>query len=144
MVSRCRAWHQCSRILSNVDFLELQVRHLEFEQESADGRAIESSHLLSKQPGPSLNADPIIHCLCCLHHWKKILVKRSLPVCTRHKFDCRLFVLHFCKEIEFLFGLFASVSNTFCDACTTATVCFRLMLFLTAIIPSFVSYCRSA
>ncbi len=36
---------QCSRILSNIDFLELYVRHLEFEQESADGRAIESSHL---------------------------------------------------------------------------------------------------
>ncbi len=34
---------QCSRILSNVDFVELFVRNLEFEQESADGRAIESN-----------------------------------------------------------------------------------------------------
>ncbi len=38
---------QCSHILSNVCLLELHVRHLEFEQESADGRAIESSYLLA-------------------------------------------------------------------------------------------------
>ncbi len=36
---------QFSRILSNVDFPELYVRNSEFEQESADGRAVESSHL---------------------------------------------------------------------------------------------------
>ncbi len=41
---------QCSHILSNVDFLEVYVWNLEFEHESADGRAIESSHLLVKQP----------------------------------------------------------------------------------------------
>ncbi len=39
---------QCSRKLCNVDFLELCVRNLEFEHEFADGRAIESSHLLFK------------------------------------------------------------------------------------------------
>ncbi len=60
---------QCSRILSNVDFLELYVRNLEFEQESADGRAIESSHLLFKQPGAKLNGDRILHCLRCLHQF---------------------------------------------------------------------------
>ncbi len=43
------------------------MRHLEFKQDSADGRATESSHLLSKHPGARLNADPIIHCLRCLH-----------------------------------------------------------------------------
>ncbi len=53
--------------ISNVEFLELYVRNLEFEQEFADGRAIESSHLLFKQPGARLNADPILHCLRCLH-----------------------------------------------------------------------------
>ncbi len=62
---------KCSRILSNVDFLEFYVRNLEFEQESADGRAIESSHLLFKQPGARLNADPILHCLRCLHEVDK-------------------------------------------------------------------------
>ncbi len=53
---------QCSRILFNVYFLELYVRNLEFEQESAHSIAIESSHLLFKQPGARLNADPILHC----------------------------------------------------------------------------------
>ncbi len=48
---------------SNVDFLELYVRNLEFEQEFADGRAIKLSHLLLKQPGARLNADPMLHCL---------------------------------------------------------------------------------
>ncbi len=62
---------QCSRILSNVVFLDLYVRNLEFEQESADGRAIASSYLLFKQPGTRPNADPIIHCLCCLHEVDK-------------------------------------------------------------------------
>ncbi len=56
-----------SRILTNVDFLQLLVRHLEFEQESADNRAFESSYLSSEQPGVMLNADPILHCLRCLH-----------------------------------------------------------------------------
>ncbi len=62
---------QCSRILSNVDFLELYVGNLEFEQESADGRAIESGHLLFKQPGARLNADPILYCLRCPHEFDK-------------------------------------------------------------------------
>ncbi len=35
--------HQCSRILSNVNFLELYVRNLEFKQESVEDRAIVSS-----------------------------------------------------------------------------------------------------
>ncbi len=61
----------CSHILSNVDFLELYVRDLEFEQESADGRAIELSHLLFNQLGARLNADPILHCLRCLHEFDK-------------------------------------------------------------------------
>ncbi len=60
---------QCSRILSYVDFLELYVRKLEFEQESADGRAIGSSHLLLKQPRARLNADPVLHCLRSLHEF---------------------------------------------------------------------------
>ncbi len=47
------------------------MQNLEFEQESADGRAIESSHLLFKQPGARLNADPILHCLRCLHELDK-------------------------------------------------------------------------
>ncbi len=58
---------QCSRMLSNVAFLELHVRHFEFEQESADGRAIETSHLLSKQPGARLNTGPILYCLRYIH-----------------------------------------------------------------------------
>ncbi len=62
---------QCIRILSNVDFLELYVRNLEFEQESADDRANELSHLLFKQPGTRLNADPILQCLRCLHEFDK-------------------------------------------------------------------------
>ncbi len=62
---------KCSRILSNVDFLELYVRNLEFEQESADGRAIGSSQLLLKQPRARLNADPILHCLRSLHEFDK-------------------------------------------------------------------------
>ncbi len=62
---------QCSRILANADFLEMYVRNLVFEQESADGRAIESSHLIFKQPGARLNADPILYCLCCLHEFDK-------------------------------------------------------------------------
>ncbi len=63
---------QCSPILSNVDFLELPVRHLEFEQESVDGRAITSSHLLSKQPGARL------HCLHCLHEVDKDIFQLTL------------------------------------------------------------------
>ncbi len=47
------------------------MRNLEFEQESADSRAIESSHLLFKQPGAKLNADPILPCLRCLHEFDK-------------------------------------------------------------------------
>ncbi len=62
---------QCSCIISNVDFPELYVRNLEFEQESADGRDIESSHLSLKQPGARLNADAILHCLRCLHEADK-------------------------------------------------------------------------
>ncbi len=58
---------QFSRILCNVDFLEWQMWHFEFEQESTDSRAMESSHLLFKQPVARLNADPILHCLRCLH-----------------------------------------------------------------------------
>ncbi len=73
---------QCSRILSNVDFLELHVRHLEFEQESTDCRAIESSHLLFKQPGARLNADPILHCLRCLYDVDK--GKFGLTLNPRH------------------------------------------------------------
>ncbi len=69
--------HQCSYILSNVDFLELYVQHLEFEQESASGRAIESSHLF-KQPGARLNANPILHCLRCLHKFDKGLFEFTL------------------------------------------------------------------
>ncbi len=42
------------------------MRHLELEQEFADGRAIESNYLLSEQWGVMLNADPILHCLRCL------------------------------------------------------------------------------
>ncbi len=74
---------QCSRVLSNVGFLELYVRHLEFEQESADGRAIESSHLLFKQPRARLNADPILHCLRCLHEVDK--GKFGLTLNPRHE-----------------------------------------------------------
>ncbi len=44
---------QFSRILPNVDFHELHVRHLKVEQDSADGRALESNHLLSRQLGTS-------------------------------------------------------------------------------------------
>ncbi len=73
---------QCSRILFNVDSLDLYVRNLEFEQESADGRAIESSHLLFKQPGTRLNADPILHCLRCLHEVDKSIF--GLPLYPRH------------------------------------------------------------
>ncbi len=62
---------QCSRILSNVDFLELYVRTLEFEQESIAGRAIESSHLLLRQPGARLNADTILHVRRCLNEFNK-------------------------------------------------------------------------
>ncbi len=62
---------QCSRILSNSDFLELYVRNLKFEQESADGRATEASHLLFKQSGARLKADPILQCLRCLHEFGK-------------------------------------------------------------------------
>ncbi len=66
---------QCSRILSNVDFLELYVRNLEFKQESADGRAIEASHLLFKQPEVRLNADPILNCLLLIEFVEAAAVK---------------------------------------------------------------------
>ncbi len=49
----------------------MYVRNFEFEQESADGRAIESSHLLLKQSGARLNAGPILHWLRCLHEFDK-------------------------------------------------------------------------
>ncbi len=62
---------QCSRILSNVVFLELYVRNLEFKRESADGRANASSHLLFKLQRARINADPILHCLRCLHELDK-------------------------------------------------------------------------
>ncbi len=39
--------------------------------ESTDGRAIEPSHLLLKQPGARLNVDPILHCLRGLHKFDK-------------------------------------------------------------------------
>ncbi len=42
---------QCSCILANVDFPEMYVQNLEFEQESADGRDIGSSHVSFKPPG---------------------------------------------------------------------------------------------
>ncbi len=47
------------------------MQNLEFEQESADGRAIELSHLSFKQPGTRLNADPILHCFRSLHEFDK-------------------------------------------------------------------------
>ncbi len=47
------------------------MRNLEFEQESADGRAIESSHPLFRQPGAGLNANPIPRGLLCLHEFDK-------------------------------------------------------------------------
>ncbi len=59
------------RILSNVGFFQLYVRNLGFEQKSADGRAIESNHLLFKQPVARLNASPIHHCRNCLHEFDK-------------------------------------------------------------------------
>ncbi len=62
---------QCSRISSNVEFFELFVRNLELKQESGDGRDIESSHLLFRQSGAKLNADPILHCLRSLHEFDK-------------------------------------------------------------------------
>ncbi len=51
------------------------MRHLEFEQESADGRAIGSSQLLLKPPGARFNAGPILHCLRCLHEVNKGIVE---------------------------------------------------------------------
>ncbi len=54
---------QCSRILSNVDFFKLHVRHLKFEQDSDKGRPIELSYLLSKQPGARFNVDTILNCM---------------------------------------------------------------------------------
>ncbi len=48
------------------------MRNLEFVQESADGRAIESSQLLlSKRSGARPNAKPILHCLRCHHEVNK-------------------------------------------------------------------------
>ncbi len=47
------------------------MQHLEFEQGPAGGRAMESSHLLFKQPGAGPNADPILHCLRSLHEVNK-------------------------------------------------------------------------
>ncbi len=44
---------------------------MEFEQEFADGRAIELSHLLLKQPGARRNADPMLLCLRCLREFDK-------------------------------------------------------------------------
>ncbi len=67
---------QCSPMISNVDFLELPVRHLEFGQESANGRAITSSHLLSKQLGARL------HCLRCRHEVVKAIFR--LPLNPRY------------------------------------------------------------
>ncbi len=62
---------QCSRILCNVDFLELYVRNLEFVKESADGRFIASSYLLSLRSIARLNADPILRCQRCHHEVDK-------------------------------------------------------------------------
>ncbi len=73
---------QCSHILSNVDFLELYVRHLQFEQESAGGRASKSNHLLSKQPEARLNTDPIRHRLRCLHKVDKGIFGLTLTLST--------------------------------------------------------------
>ncbi len=56
----------CSRILANVGFLALHVRH-----ESADLRTNESGRLSSEQPGARLNAYPNPHCLRCLHEFDK-------------------------------------------------------------------------
>ncbi len=69
---------RCSRILSNVGYLGLYVRHLEFKQESTDGRAIASSHLLFKQSGVRLYAEPIVHCLRCLHEFDKSIFGLTL------------------------------------------------------------------
>ncbi len=61
-------WRQCSR---NVDFFESCMRQLEFEQDPTDERTNESSHLSSAQLGTRPSADPIVHCLRCLHEVDK-------------------------------------------------------------------------
>ncbi len=43
------------------------MRQLEFEQDPADRRTNESSHLSPVELGTRPNADPILHCLRCLH-----------------------------------------------------------------------------
>ncbi len=90
---------QCSRILSNVDFFELHVRHLEFEQDLADSRAIESSHLLSKQPEARLKADPIPHYLRCLREVDKGIF--GLTLSLRHAEIMQHFQRSFREVMQF-------------------------------------------